>query len=224
VGQHLTLGNQTRDSGFEIIGIAADVHEIGLATDTGPEMYLPTLFRPQQTVDLGVRTSGNPMGMVAAVRAQVAAVDRDQPVSDIQTMEQVIDESLGQRRLTLLLLALFAGVALALAMLGIYGAIAYSVLQRTQELGIRRALGAQHADILRLVLRQGLTLAVAGVALGCGGAFALTRLMKTLLFQMNTADPATYLAVALVFVAVALIASYVPARRASKVDPMAALR
>jgi len=187
-------------------------------------MYLPTLFRPQQTVDLGVRTSGNPMGMVAAVRAQVAAVDRDQPVSDIQTMEQVIDESLGQRRLTLLLLALFAGVALALAMLGIYGAIAYSVLQRTQELGIRRALGAQHADILRLVLRQGLTLAVAGVALGCGGAFALTRLMKTLLFQMNTADPATYLAVALLFVAVALIASYVPARRASKVDPMAALR
>lgn len=224
VGQHLVLGNQTQDRGFEIIGIAADVHEVGLSAESGPEIYLPTLFRPQQTVDLGVRTSGNPMGMVAAVRAQVAAIDRDQPVSDIQAMETAIDESLGQRRLTLLLLALFAGVALVLAMLGIYGAIAYSVLQRTQELGIRRALGAQHRDILSLVLRQGLTLAGAGVAIGCGGAFALTRLMKTLLFQVNAADPATYVGVALVFVTVAMVASYVPARRASKVDPMAALR
>jgi len=139
-------------------------------------------------------------------------------------MDEVIEASVGQRRLTMLLLGLFAGVALVLAVVGIYGVIAYSVAQRTQELGIRRALGAGQRDILRLVLGQGLGLALAGVALGIGGALALTRVMTGLLFEVSATNPTTYIGVAVLFVSVALVASYFPARRASRVDPAAALR
>ena len=142
VGQHIVLGNQTESGrGIEIIGISADVHETGLSADSGPEIYLPTSQRPPQTLDVGVRTAGDPLHLVAAIRAQVAAIDRDQPVSDIKTMERVLDDSLGQRRLTLLLLALFAGVALLLAVLGIYGAIAYSVVATHPGTGHSPRLG-----------------------------------------------------------------------------------
>jgi putative ABC transport system permease protein len=204
--------------------VAADVRDTGIAADPGPEMYLPAILRPPQTLDVGVRTAGNPMRMAAAIRGAVRAIDRDEAASDVQTEEQVLDASLGQRHLTLLLLEIFAGVALLLSLLGIYGAIAYSVAQRTQEVGIRRALGAQHGDILRLVLIQALGLTAAGLAIGIGGAVALTRVMRSLLFHVSATDPATFAGVALFFAIVALAAGLVPARRAATIDPMAALR
>jgi ABC-type antimicrobial peptide transport system permease subunit len=208
----------------EIVGIVADVHERGLASGARPEFYVPCVVHPPQTAYLVVRTEGDPRRFVNAIRSQAPAIDPDQSVSDIRTMDEVIEASVGQRRLTMLLLGLFAGVALLLAVVGIYGVIAYSVAQRTQELGVRRALGAGQRDILRLVLGQGLGLALAGVALGIGGAFALTRVMAGLLFQVSATNPSTYIGVAALFVSVALGASYFPARRAARVDPAAALR
>ena len=139
-------------------------------------------------------------------------------------MEAIFEATMGQRRLTMMLLASFAGVAVLLAIIGIYGVIAYSVAQRTQEVGIRRALGAQQSDIVRLVLRQGLLLTLTGSALGIGGALALTRFMTGLLFGVSTTDPATFAGIVLLFLVVALAASLIPARRAARIDPMAALR
>ena len=225
VGQHILMGNQSPQSrGLEIIGVAADVREISLAADPGPEIYLPSILRPPQTLDMGVRTAGDPMRLAVAIRGAVRSIDRDQAVSDVVSEDQVLDASLGQRHLTLLLLEIFAAVALLLSLLGIYGAIAYSVAQRTQEVGIRRALGAQHGDILRLVLLQVLGLTAAGLAAGIAGAVALTRVMRSLLFHVSATDPATFGGVALFFTLVALVAGFVPARRAATIDPMAALR
>jgi ABC-type antimicrobial peptide transport system permease subunit len=139
-------------------------------------------------------------------------------------MESVFEATLGERRLTMLLLGVFASVALLLATVGIYGVVAYSVAQRTREVGIRRALGAQQGDILRLILGQGFGMVLGGITIGSGGAFVLTRVMKRMLFQVNATDPTTFAGIALLFVIVALAASYLPARRAARIDPMAALR
>jgi ABC-type antimicrobial peptide transport system permease subunit len=151
-------------------------------------------------------------------------LDKDQGVSEIRSMDDLVEEQVGQRRLLVILLGSFAAVALLLALIGIYGVIAYSVAQRTREMGIRRALGAQQSDILRLVVAQGLRLALAGVAVGIAGAYGLTRLMESLLFHVTATDPKTFAGVALLFLFVALAASYFPARRATRIDPMAALR
>jgi predicted permease len=223
IGRHVLLG-VAQQGGVEIIGIVADVHELGPAEDTPPGLFLPLAQLPVASADVAVRTTGDPMLLVSAVRRQVSAIDRNQPVSAIRTMEEVLDESVGRRRLIVVLLSSFAGVALLLAMLGIYGVIAYSVAQRTQEVGIRRAMGAQEGDILRWILGHGLRLTLAGVLLGIGGAFALTRVIKSLLFHTTATDPATFIGVALLFVVVALLASFIPARRATRIDPMAALR
>jgi predicted permease len=223
VGQHMSEGADKLQSA-EIIGIAGDVREGGLGNKPGPEFYVPLAIHSPQIAYLVVRTKGDPMQMANAVRKHVLSVDPDQPVSDIRTMDDVFEAPLGQRRLTMLLLGVFAGIALLLAMVGLYGVIAYSVAQRTQEVGIRRALGADRSDILRLVLRQGLGLTLAGVAVGLGGAFAFTRVMKSLVFEVSTTDPATFAWVALVFVLVASIAILIPGWRALRIDPMAALR
>jgi putative ABC transport system permease protein len=224
VGQRILEGFD-KVAGFqEVIGIVADVHEQGLVAGAEPEFYVPNAVHPPQTAYLALRTSGDPMRFVNSARSQTLAIDRDQPISDVRTMDDVLEAMLGARRLTLVLLAVFAGVALLLAVVGLYGVIAYSVAQRTQEVGIRRALGAQRSDILRLVLGQGLGLALAGVALGIGGAFALTRVMEGLLFHISPTDPATFAGIAILFVLIALAASYIPARRASRIDPMSALR
>jgi ABC-type antimicrobial peptide transport system permease subunit len=151
-------------------------------------------------------------------------LDRDQPVADVRTMDDLVEEQVGERRLLMIVLELFAGMAVLLALIGIYGVIAYSVSQRTQEVGIRRALGAQQSDILWLVVGQGLALTLAGIAIGVGGAFATTRVLQTFLFQVSPTDPATFAGIALFFLVVALAASYIPARRAARIDPMAALR
>jgi putative ABC transport system permease protein len=224
IGQHIGEGYDKSIPWFEVVGITADIHEGGLASDAVPEFYIPCALHPPQSAYLAVRTVADPLSVVASVRRQVLATDPDQSVSEVRTMESILDATLGQRRLTMLLLGSFAGIALLLAMIGIYGVIAYSVAQRTQEVGIRRALGAQQSDILKLVLRQGLYLALAGIAIGIGGAFALTRTMKTQLFQVDATDPATFAIIAVLFVVVALAASFIPAVRASRIDPMTALR
>jgi len=223
VGQHMREGAD-RTGWMEIVGIVANVHEGSLAMDPLPEFYIPCVIHPPQTAYLAVRTGGDPHGYINAVRKQVQTIDRDEPLSDIKTVDEVLDATLGQRRLTMLLLGSFAGMALLLAVIGLYGVIAYSVSQRTQELGIRRALGAQQGDILRLVMSQALGLTLAGIVIGIAGAFALTRVMRNLLFQVSATDPATFVGIAFLFLFVALAASYVPARRAARIDPMAALR
>jgi putative ABC transport system permease protein len=223
VGQHMREGAD-KTGLVEIVGVVADVHEGGLAMDPGPEFYVSAVMHPPQTAYLMVRTESAPLHFVNAIRRQVLAIDRDQPVSDVKAMDDVLEARLGQRRLTMLLLGTFAGVALLLAVIGIYGMVAYSVAQRTQEVGIRRALGAQHEDILRLVLSQGLGLTIAGIVIGIGGALALTQLMKGLLFGVSASDPTTFAGIGLLFIAVALVASFIPARRAAQIDPMAALR
>ncbi len=156
--------------------------------------------------------------------SRVRALDKDQAISAVQTLDKLVDEQVGQRRLLVILLGSFAGVALLLALIGIYGAVAYSVAQRTKEMGIRSALGAQQPDILRLVVTQGFRLALAGVALGLAGAYALARLMESLLFHVSATDLPTFVGVALLFLLVALAASYIPARRATQIDPITALR
>jgi putative ABC transport system permease protein len=224
VGLHMGEGYDKRAGRMEVVGVAADAREGGLAADPPAEFYVTSALHPPQSAYLILRGAGDPLRFVNAARAQVLAIDRDQAVSDIRTMDDVLDASMGQRRLAMWLLGSFAGVALLLAVVGIYGVIAYSVAQRTKEIGIRRALGAQQADVLRLVLSQTLGLTFGGVVLGIGGAWALTGVMKTMLFGVTPTDPATFIAIGVVFMAAGLAAGYLPARRAMKVDPMEALR
>lgn len=222
VGQVMREG-MDRSGWMPIVGIVGDVREGGLAAEATPEFYVTQRVHMSRIAYLVARTATNPMRFVAAIRSQVLAVDRDQPISNIATMDQIIESSMGSRRLTMLLLGLFA-VALLLATVGIYGAIAFSGAQRTQEMGIRRALGAQNTDIIRLMLSQGLTLALMGSALGIGGALVLTRVMRGLLFHISATDPATYVGITLLWILVSLAASYIPARRAARIDPAHALR
>ncbi|MGA3029063.1 MAG: ABC transporter permease [Bryobacteraceae bacterium] len=223
VGQRLLIGGVNLKSA-EIVGIVANVHQ-NIEKSVWPEsVYVAFAQNPQPFAMLAIRTTGDPLRFTRAVREQVLALDRDQPVADVRTMDYLVEAQVGERRLLMVLLGAFAGVALLLALIGIYGVISYSVAQRTQEVGIRRALGAQPSDILWLITGQGLVLALAGIALGLGGAFALTRVIETLLFHVSATDPATFAGIALFFLVVALAASYIPARRAAGIDPMAALR
>ncbi|MGA3041590.1 MAG: ABC transporter permease [Bryobacteraceae bacterium] len=223
VGQRIWVGG-LNPKPAEIVGIAADVHQ-NLEGGTWPEtVYVSFVQNPLPFGTLALRTRGDPLRFTSAVREQVRAVDKDQAISAVRTMDDLVEEQVGQRRLLVMLLGAFSGVAVLLALMGMYGVIAYSVAQRTREMGIRRALGAQQSDILRLVVAQGFRLALAGVAIGLAGAYGLTRLMESLLFHVSATDPATFAVVALLFLFVALAASYVPARRATRIDPMAALR
>jgi putative ABC transport system permease protein len=173
---------------------------------------------------LTIRTTSDPMSFVAAVRSQVSGLDKDLAVSNIATMNEIVSRSVAQPRFVLLLLGLFAALALVLAAVGIYGVMSYSVTQRTHELGIRVALGASSKDVVRLVVGQGMGLAVAGVGIGVAASLALTRVMESLLYGVSATDPVTYVVISLVLGVVAVMASVIPARRASKVDPMVALR
>jgi predicted permease len=223
VGQLLWVGG-VNPKPAQIVGIAANVHQ-SLENSAWPEtVYVCFAQNPLPSAMLAIRTDGDPLRFTSAVREQVRALDKDQGISAVRTMDDLVEEEVGQRRLLVILLGSFAGVALLLALIGIYGVIAYSVAQRTREMGIRRALGAQQSDILRLVVVQGFRLALAGVAIGLVGAYGLTRLMESLLFHVSATDPATFVGVALLFLFVALAASYIPARRATRIDPMATLR
>jgi putative ABC transport system permease protein len=172
---------------------------------------------------LVIRTAGDAAAFAPALRREVQALDKDQPIYNVRTMDDVVANSLGTRRVSMQLFAVFAGAALLLAALGIYGVMAYSVTQRTQEIGIRMALGAQKSDVLALVIRQGMTLTVIGVAVGLAGALALTRLLANLLFGVAATDPLTFVAIPLLLLFVALVACYLPARRAARLDPTIAL-
>ncbi|HEY3040833.1 MAG TPA: ABC transporter permease [Pyrinomonadaceae bacterium] len=207
---------------WEIIGVVGDVRHRALEAEPFPAMYMPT-YETGWT-NLVIRTQGDPTNLTAAVRKEVQGIDPDQPVADVKTMEQWLDEAVAAPRYRTGLIALFALVALVLASTGIYGVMSYSVTQRTHEIGVRMALGARQLDVLKLVVRQGMTLVVVGVVLGLLGAIALTRVMSTLLFDVTAKDPATFVAVATLLTLVAFIACYVPARRATKVDPLVALR
>lgn len=211
-----------------IVGVAGDVRQMGVDEPVKAEMYLPhRQIKEQQWFaprDLVLRTAVNPVSLVAAVRNQIHEIDPDQPISNIRTMDEVLGDETAQRRLGMTLLAVFAALALLLAALGIYGVLAYFVVQHTQEIGVRLALGAPRYDILALVLKKGLTLALLGVGIGLGAAFALTSLMASLLFGMSATDPRTFGLVGLLLLSVALLACYLPARRATNVDPMIALR
>jgi putative ABC transport system permease protein len=223
IGQRLLVGGANPQPA-EIVGIVAGVHQ-NLESNAWPgSVYVSFAQNPPSFTMLAIRTESDPLKFTRAVREQVQALDRDQPIAGVRTMYDLVEAKVGERHLIVMLLGSFAGVALLLALIGIYGLIAYSVAQRTREVGIRRALGAQHGDILRLVVGQGLGLALAGVAVGVGGAVALTRVMKGLLFHVSATDPATFAGIALLFIVVSLGASYIPARRATRIDPLAALR
>ena len=221
VGKHLVIETDGK-APYEIVGVVADVRHRSLDAGVYQMMYVPTLKVSNN--NLVVRTASDPAGLASAVRQQVAAIDRDQPVSTIRTMADVLSESVAQQRFRTTLLGGFASVALLLAAVGIYGVISYSVTQRTHEIGVRMALGAQRRDVVRLVVRGGLGLTLLGVGLGLAGSFALTRVMSGLLFGVSATDPLTYAGITLLLTSVALLACYRPARRATRVDPMIALR
>jgi predicted permease len=222
IGRHILVGRQPAPS--EVVGVVGDVHNTNLAADVQPEIYLPFARLPWPSMNLLVRTSGDPHSFVAAVRARVLAVDKDQPVTQVRSMEEVLVNGATQSRFLTALLGALSAIALVLAIVGIYGVIAYSVTDRTREMGIRIALGAAQSDILRLVLRQGLGLALSGIGIGLAASLALTQLMTTLLYHVSTTDPAVFVGGAALFAAVAMLASYLPARRAMRVDPVVALR
>ena len=222
VGKHILLGRMPQPS--EVAGVLGDVRNASLAADVSPEIYIPFAQLPWPTMNLVVRTTGDPRGLISAVRARVLALDRDQPVTAVRSMDEVLESAAAQPRFTASLLGALSGIALLLAVVGIYGVISYSVAERTQEMGIRMALGAERADILRLVLRQGLLLALAGIAIGVAASLALTRLLASLLYRVSVTDLATFTAGAVLFLLVALVASYLPARRATRADPLESLR
>ena len=221
LGQRLLLGLNEKTP-FEIIGIVGDIRHRTLEADPFPTMYLPV--PDTGWTNLTIRVAGDPLSLAAAVRKEVQAIDPDQPIAAVRTMEQVVAESLGAPRYRTLLLGLFAFVAMLLAAIGIYGVISYAVAQRTHEIGIRMALGAQPLAVHRLVIGQGVRLALVGVGVGLIGAVALTRLLAGLLFGVTATDPLTFIGVAVILAVIASLACWIPARRAAKVDPMIALR
>ena len=228
---NIRRGSEHQPEWIEIVGIVGDIKHRGLDLESKPEIYVPVyqpLFTNRPTPPLSlyvaVRTSGDPAALASSVRREVAAVDPEQPLANVRTMEERLAESVAQRRFNMTLLGVFACVALVLAGVGVYGVMAYAVARRTHEIGVRVALGAQRSDVVRLVLRQGMWLALAGVGVGVAGAYAATRLMTGLLYGVSPTDPLTFLGVSALLTAAALLACLVPARRATKVDPMVALR
>ena len=208
----------------EIVGVVGNVKHKALATEVMPEAYFPYKQGPENFMGLVVRTASDPVSMIPAIRNQVLSIDKDQPVSDIMTMEQRLAKSVASSRFVMLLLGSFSVLALGLAAVGIYGVMSYLVTQRTQEIGVRMALGAQKRDVLKLVVRRGMVLATVGTVIGLIASLALTRLMRSLLFEVTPTDWLTFVITSVVLLTVALLACYIPARRATKVDPLVALR
>ncbi len=209
---------------IEIIGVVKDTKRSGLAGVQRGEVFRTYQQQCWGFMSLVVRTQRDPAEITRVVRAELDTLDKDQPIENVRTMTHLVASSVGQRRLSVQLLAGFSGVALLLAAIGLYGVLAFNVTQRTQEIGIRMALGAQRRDVLGLVVCQGMRLALLGVGIGLAAALALSRVLQTLLFEVKPTDPLTFTAVSLALIAVALLACWLPARRAALVDPMEALR
>ena len=222
IGKHVRINWD--DVEDEVIGVVGDVKHASLDGEVRAMTYWPYARNPYGTMTIAVRTAREAPVVVNAIAGVVRQMDPDLVVANIKTMEEVVANSVAERRLTMVLLTIFAGAALLLAAVGIYGVVAYSVTQRTQEIGIRIALGAQRGDVLRMVVGQAMLLTIAGIAAGATGAFALTRLMTKLLFNVGPGDPLTFAAVAGLLAAVTALASYLPGRRATRVDPVVALR
>jgi len=214
----------SKEPWIEIIGVVGDTKLYGLANPSRLELYMPLQQSRSSDMFLVLRSAIDPASLTPAVRDAVASIDKDQPVFSVNTMKQLVDASVATRHITLVLLGLFSGLALLLAAIGIYGVISYSVQQRTHEIGIRMALGAQRRDVLRLVVGQDVRLAALGIAIGIAAAFGLTRLMASLLFGVGAYDPVAFVTAAIILLLVAIAACYIPARRAIAVDPMVALR
>jgi len=221
IGKHINMGFGKPS---EVVGVLGDIRNGSLARDTIPEVFVPFPQMPWNSLNLTVRTTQDPHLSISAVRHEISAIDKDQPITNVKTLEEVLELASAQRRFTMLLLAIFSATALILAIVGIYGVIAYSVAQRTQEMGIRIALGAAKTDILKLVIGQGLLLTVSGIAIGLIASAALTRVLSSMLYQTSATDPIIFLSSAALFLVVASLASYVPARRATQIDPTDALR
>jgi putative ABC transport system permease protein len=222
IGKRVWIGNIPRP--FEVVGVIGDTKNNGPASPVAPEVFLPY---PQMTfpmLQVSVRSAGDPHALESSVRRAIAEVDKDQSVTEVKTMDELLESLNAQPKFLMLLLAVFSGLAFVLAIVGIYGVIAYAVAQRSQELGIRIALGAAKLDILKMVIGSGLVLASAGILVGVAASLALTRLMSSLLYQTSATDPVTLLASAALFTAVAALASYIPARRATRIDPIEVLR
>jgi putative ABC transport system permease protein len=226
IGKRYVYGQPGPDNNrwITIVGVVGDMRRTGFDRPVRPETFLPESQDPDSGLTIVARTSGDPAILSGALRSEVWALDREQPVYDIKTMDQILAEMLSQRRFNTLLLAIFASVALLLAALGIYGVMSYSVTQRTHEIGIRMAMGAETPDVLSLVVKNGLVLASGGIAVGLAASFALTRVMSSLLYGVSATDPVTFIAIPAVLAGVALAACLAPARRATKMDPMVALR
>jgi predicted permease len=222
LGKRVFVGNLPKP--FEVVGVLGDAKNNGLAEVPGVEVFVPYPQLASPLLYLSVRTSLDPHSLASALRTGIAAADPDQPLTEIQTMEERLESASASPRFTMLLIAIFSATAFLLAVVGIYGVIAYSVAQRTQELGIRIALGAENRDILRLVIGGGMGLTLIGIAMGLAGSIALTRVMSAMLYETSATDPAILGGSAALFLAVAAMAGYLPARRATRIDPTEALR
>ena len=222
IGKRLRVGFEKEPR--EVVGVVGSIKQAALDAEARPAMYMQHAQSPTNRLTVLVRTTGEPLAIAGAVREQVRAIDKDVPVTQVQTMEKVLGASVAQPRFSMLLVGLFASLALILSAVGIYGVMAYSVSRRAHEIGVRMALGAGAGQVLKLVLKDGMSLALAGIGVGLVGAFGLTRLMASLLFGVGAKDPVTFASVAVFLAFVAFIACYIPARRATKVDPLIALR
>jgi predicted permease len=225
VGKRIrTGGAESKDDWVTIVGVVVRIKQDALDSDPRIAFYLPHSQYTTQAMNVVVRSSVAPSTLTSAIKKEIRELDPDLPIYNVRTMDDRVQESLARRRFAMTMLALFALLAFALATIGIYGVMAYMVNQGTREIGIRLALGATQSNILRLVVRQGMTLALTGVGIGLAGAFAVTRLMRSLLFGVRSTDPITFVAIAALLSSIALIASYIPARRAARIDPMVSLR
>ncbi|HMY73785.1 MAG TPA: ABC transporter permease, partial [Blastocatellia bacterium] len=230
IGKRLTIGTPEEEKLYgkavsrEIVGVIGNVKLLELNAEFQPELYTPLLQTPAAGMSLVVRGKASAESLINSIRQAVTSVDSNQPIRRPQLLEAAIARSVAPQRFIAVLLAIFAGLAIALAVVGIYGVMSYAVSQRTQEIGIRMALGAERFDVLRMILGQGMKLVLIGVALGLAGALGASRVLASLLFGVNATDGGTFAGVASLLVVVALVACYFPARRATKVDPMMALR
>jgi predicted permease len=225
VGKRIrTGGAESKDDWLTIVGVVGRIKQDALDSDPRIAFYLPHAQYTTQAMNVVVRSGVAPATLTSAIKKEIRELDPDLPIYNVRTMDDRVQESLARRRFAMTMLALFALLAFVLATIGIYGVMAYMVNQGTREIGIRLALGATQSNILRLVVRQGMTLALTGVGIGLAGAFALTRLMRSLLFGVKSTDPVTFVAIAALLSAIALVASYIPARRAARIDPMVSLR
>jgi putative ABC transport system permease protein len=224
IGQHLTETLEQNKTPREIVGVVGDVHQNSLSEDPVPALIVPYEQLPYNLVFLLTRTKVDPASMASTIRGALEKIDRDQPVYDIKTMEQVVQDSNNQRSFNMFLLSSFAGLALVLAIVGVYGVIVFSVSQRQQELGIRMALGAMPGDIRKLVLKQGLILTTTGLVIGLGVAWGVTHIMASLLYHISAKDPLVFGGASIMLTLLALLASYAPAQRAARLEPMVVLR